>query len=493
MPPKKATNVGKKVGDKVEKPTGKKKPEVAIVPAPKLNSRKKVNDPPQSSTIQSGGANRQTNGASTQTSGSTLSVEGEESQLNVGVVAANQTQPPMEEGRVVILEVCDYDKPFPKHALDLGRALHAAGFSRSKELTKIGRFRYKVELQEAKDRADLTKVDLASLNLKPFIQTAKKQMICFIRGVPLDFSEEEIQEIQCEVPVIKVERMKRRGEGEDLVDTPNLKVTVQGTSVPRMFRIFGVSFRAEQYIFPVKQCRTCWRFGHTSKVCFGNPRCQVCGKVHASDGECQDKICCRNCRGNHEASDRSCPERKRRADIFRTMAKKNMPYAEAEKEHPKESNRFGLLQEDDGIGEGVSGFSYARVTLQERRQRRERAERSASKEQDEYDQRGRSGIPEDQGLVTDKRFVGNHYRATDFEAFMAQMRNLFRNHLQSFGWLGPIKHLRDKLADRLKQDRTEIETDQILIRVCTDLTNIIEGAEQGLVLNRINPGSGNGQ
>ncbi|KAL9695712.1 hypothetical protein quinque_014997 [Culex quinquefasciatus] len=375
MPPKKVASTVKKGAEKVvEKPTGKKKPAVVESPTANSGGKKKVDGTARSSSAQTGAAGSQTSEAGSQTCA--LLEEGEGSQSCVTAITAVPEQAPVEEGKFVFLEVCDYEKPFPKHALELGKALHAAGFIRSKELTKVGRFRYKVELHEAKDRLDLSRINLSSLNLKLFTPTAKKQMICFIRGVPLDFSEDEIQEIQCEAQVVKVERIKRRGEGEELVDTPNLKVTVQGTAVPRMVRIFGVSFRAEQYIFPVKQCRTCWRFGHSSKVCFGNPRCQVCGRVHVTAGECKEKVCCRNCRGNHEASDKNCPERKRRADIFRTMAKKNVPYAEAEKDHPKESNRFGLLEEDDGTGEGTSGsgFSYAKVARQRRADRRNSAE-----------------------------------------------------------------------------------------------------------------------
>lgn len=479
MPPKKV--VVKKV---VEKASGKKPGTEATVKTRKT-----------AGTGSGAGTAGESSGSAQPEAGSSAGLQqsGVSTQASGAVNTAESIQAPTEQSQVVFLEVSDYNKPFPKHALELGRALHAAGFSRSKELTKVGRFRYRVELMDAGDRAGLSRIDLSPLNLKLFTPTVKNQMICFIRGVPLDFSEDEIREIQCEVPVIKVERMKRRGDGESLVDTPNLKVTVQGKTVPRMVRIFGVSFRAEQYIFPVKQCGTCWRFGHSTKACFGNPRCRTCGRVHETGTECNDRVRCINCRGGHEASDRSCPERKRRAAIFRTMATKNVEYAEAEKEHPKASNSFALLQEEDGTGEGDFGDSYAKIAAQRRVARRDRTASSSSNDGKENNQRGKSRTLGERRPSTDRHFEGNTYRATDFEAFMAQMRVLFKNHLQSFGWLGPLKQLRDKLVDRLKQDRSEIETDQILIGVCTDLTNIVERAEQGSIPNRITLDNENGQ
>ncbi|KAL9694759.1 hypothetical protein quinque_014044 [Culex quinquefasciatus] len=233
--------------------------------------------------------------------------------------------------KVAYLEPIDFGKEIPTQPAAVGKLLHGAGFDRCEEITKIGRFRYKVDLKSGEDFTRLSKLNLTSANLKFFMPASQTETICFVRNVPLDFGDEEMKEqMECEFPITKVERIMRMGRNQQLVKTSSLKVTVQGKEVPRAIKIYGCGFRAELYIFPVKQCSLCWKFGHTKK--------------------------------GHGAADRNCPERTRRKAIVQEMVKKRIPFAEAEQALVKTSNGFAALTEvtAPGITETVeAGTSYS--------------------------------------------------------------------------------------------------------------------------------------
>lgn len=63
---------------------------------------------------------------------------------------------------VAYLEPVDYEKGFPRQAVEAGRLLYDAGFKVCKEITKIGRFRYKLDLERPEDYDKLLRIDLAN-------------------------------------------------------------------------------------------------------------------------------------------------------------------------------------------------------------------------------------------------------------------------------------------------------------------------------------------
>ncbi|KAL9694549.1 hypothetical protein quinque_013834 [Culex quinquefasciatus] len=308
--------------------------------------------------------------------------------------------------KVAYLEPIDFGKEIPTQPAAVGKLLHGAGFDRCEEITKIGRFRYKVDLKSGEDFTRLSKLNLTSANLKFFMPASQTETICFVRNVPLDFGDEEMKEqMECEFPITKVERIMRMGRNQQLVKTSSLKVTVQGKEVPRAIKIYGCGFRAELYIFPEKQCSLCWKFGHTKK--------------------------------GHGAADRNCPERTRRKAIVQEMVKKRIPFAEAEQALVKTSNGFAALTEvtAPGITETVeAGTSYSSaVRRHERRQSISRDSRS------DYDDSSASAIGATKQTGEGSRSVvmlENVHKATEFEVFIDQLRKLFLQHQRlRRGWL----------------------------------------------------------
>lgn len=166
---------------------------------------------------------------------------------------------------VVYFEPIDTGKEYPTQPVELARILTQKRFKDYREVTKIGRFQFKVVVTDAGAENKLKSLNLGSHNLKIHLPRKNSSTILFVKGVPLDFGDEEIKDcITTETEVLEVQRIKRRVK-ENLVDTSNLRITVAGQKVPRLVKIYGCAFKCELYIFPIRQFQNCWRFGHSAK------------------------------------------------------------------------------------------------------------------------------------------------------------------------------------------------------------------------------------
>ncbi|XP_062539153.1 uncharacterized protein LOC134207448 [Armigeres subalbatus] len=250
------------------------------------------------------------------------------------------------EDLVIIMELVDLNKRFPTHPAHVGRLLKEAGITNVADVQKIGMFRYKILAGSRVEKERIKQLKMTHQNLKIFEPKRKNQTICFIRDVPFSFKEEDILEnLEAEVETLKVERIKKRGRDNSLQDTPNIKLFVEGPNLPEKIKIYGCCFKPELYIFPIRQCRQCWRFGHGIKYCRAAPRCKQCGGRHQDD-DCGGRKNCVNCGRDHDAQAKDCPERTRRWNIFDKM-KKGATYEEAENSYPKLTNGFAGLEVDE--------------------------------------------------------------------------------------------------------------------------------------------------
>lgn len=122
--------------------------------------------------------------------------------------------------------------------------------------------------------------------------------------------------------------------------------------------MWHVRLTCEPYIRKLRQCLNCLRFGHITTNCSGKEKCRKCGIENHLQNNCNaDKPKCVNCRDEHFATDKECPERIRQINVNITMALKNLSYHEAMLEHPKTylnanlysvitSNKFAALSNE---------------------------------------------------------------------------------------------------------------------------------------------------
>lgn len=159
--------------------------------------------------------------------------------------------------------------------------------------------------------------------------------------------------------VHKIERFTKSVVNDDeevsYIPSETCKIYFEGQEIPQYIYIWKVRFQCEPYIRKLRQCLNCLRFGHISTNCKGTETCRKCGVFNHLSNNCESNILkCANCKGEHMAGDKICPERIRQLDINLTMGSRNLSYYEANLIHPKTyfnnqlysvrtSNNFSIL------------------------------------------------------------------------------------------------------------------------------------------------------
>lgn len=223
---------------------------------------------------------------------------------------------------------------------------------------RIGRNRVSLGFHSAEDaNSFLDSPTLMHNKYKAFLPTFNVTRMGLVRGVPAEWSPEEVLE-QVQVPVnsggarpIKVRRLnfkKNRPDGTfSWLPSESVVITFDGQSLPKRVYLCLNSLPVETYQYPTVQCFKCCRFGHTKEKCRSLPRCFRCGGGHVGescevDVETHGSLCCncpRSVAAGHFANSKSCPEYARQIKIKKTMTDENISYIEASNLHAKISQR----------------------------------------------------------------------------------------------------------------------------------------------------------
>lgn len=191
--------------------------------------------------------------------------------------------------------------------------------------------------------------NLSTYNFKAFIPTFSVTRMGLIRGIPNDWSVEEIIE-NVSVPVgcgkvLKVRRLNYKvttTESTTWKPSQSVVLTFDGQVLPKRVFVCFNSVPVDIYTFPTIQCYKCCRYGHTKALCRSVPRCFKCSQNHTGDS-CSvedDAAVCIMCNGFHFATSKVCPEFNRQKEIKHTMAHNCISYMEACKLHPPVSKSY---------------------------------------------------------------------------------------------------------------------------------------------------------
>lgn len=93
-------------------------------------------------------------------------------------------------------------------------------------------------------------------------------------------------------------------ENHKITNSNNVIITFEGKTIPKFISIYNLIIPVFVQADSVRQCKKCWRFGHSTNVCRGKDTCCKCGKPHHDD-TCDLK--CVNCGNSHSANDKLCP------------------------------------------------------------------------------------------------------------------------------------------------------------------------------------------
>lgn len=233
------------------------------------------------------------------------------------------------------------------HPISFGRFLKRNSISGivNGSLKRIGRNKISLSFSNYQDaNLFLENENLQNDGYKVFIPTFSVTRMGIVRGVPSEWSEEEVKD-NISVPVgcgqiLKVRRLNRKvmtESGPILKATESVVLTFDGQVLPKRIFMCYNALQVDIYIFPTIQCYRCCRFGHVVAECRASmPRCFKCGEGHRGDScsvEEENVICCL-CKGSHVATSKTCLEYSRQKAIKESMAKSCISYADASKIHP---------------------------------------------------------------------------------------------------------------------------------------------------------------
>lgn len=208
-------------------------------------------------------------------------------------------------------------------------------------IKKLGRNRIVVEFTISSAANDFLENSLLlEKGYKAFIPSYQVTRMGIARGIPTDFSNEEIPNY-IDVPlgcgkVVKARRLNYKVRNETSYEwrpSETVVLTFDGQRLPRYVYCFHNSIAIEPYKFPVIQCFNCCRYGHVKEACRSNSRCHKCGGPHSSN-RCyinDDSLSCIFCSGTHSALDKNCPEQQRQREIKTRMSEEGISFQEAAK------------------------------------------------------------------------------------------------------------------------------------------------------------------
>lgn len=213
------------------------------------------------------------------------------------------------------------------HPVTFGKFLKRNAFQSivNGSVKRIGRNRISLEFSDFSDaNSFLCSKSLETNNLRAFIPTFNITRMGLVRGVPSEWSPEEVIE-NISVPdgcggILKVRRINYKTiiDGSPVwKPTQSIVITFDGQVLPKRIFMCYNALPVELYSYPTIQCYNCCRFGHTKVQCRAKPRCFKCGNDHSGD-TCdveEEIVSCCLCLGAHFAISKSCPEFSRQKQI----------------------------------------------------------------------------------------------------------------------------------------------------------------------------------
>ena len=129
--------------------------------------------------------------------------------------------------------------------------------------------------------------------------------------------------------ILKLERLFKK-EQNQWVASESIKVTFEGTELPRAVAIFQSIYKVRPFVFKPLQCYNCQGMSHTAGSCKRRKRCLLCSKEHdRKDCPNPNDLKCANCHGPHAANSQECKHYKLAKEIEQTRATENESYAVA--------------------------------------------------------------------------------------------------------------------------------------------------------------------
>lgn len=241
------------------------------------------------------------------------------------------------------------DKP-DINEYEVGKLLSTLRFKDLPEIVKISRNTVRVKCRDYHMANKLLQNKSLVLDgFKLFIPSLYANTVGIARGVPLEWTEEEIMENSvCGSRIIKIERMNYwNADLQRALPSKSIKVTFRSFSLPSEMKIYSVLSKLDLFIPKPLFCKNCLRYGHTMKFCKMPTLCQNCTSTEHSVN-CKDTAACKYCseEPKHPTKNTACPEKAVQIEIKKVMTTEKIPFAEASKVVRKKKNEQKFKNEE---------------------------------------------------------------------------------------------------------------------------------------------------
>lgn len=241
------------------------------------------------------------------------------------------------------------DEKHKLHIMEIAKLLHNIKITTYTELKPAGKFRYKITFNNPRHAEDLinSKILTETYKYKIYAPKMYQETIGVLRDVPLTLTDQDIYDNleSNRITITKVERIQRM-ENKKLTPTFSVKIYAEGEKLPQEVKVYGIVKKVSVYLFPLKFCWKCLRYGHKTNVCKSQQiRCYNCSLNDHEGAKCTSlNILCFHCKEPHQAYDSKCKERTRQDNIRKAMAYNKLTFMEAEKLYPRPSQTEQRLQ-----------------------------------------------------------------------------------------------------------------------------------------------------
>ncbi|KAI5636969.1 hypothetical protein NE865_10269 [Phthorimaea operculella] len=334
---------------------------------------------------------------------------------------------------------------------------------------RIGRNRCAVAFSKYSDANDFLSSSLLEMNkLKAFIPTFHVTRMGLVRGIPIEWDEEEIKDnittpIGCG-NIIKVRRLNYKVNIDGNTSwkpSQSVVVTFDGQVLPKRLFMCYNALPVEVYVYPTIQCFRCCKYGHTKMQCRSkSPKCFKCSKDHLGETCTKEEgsASCVMCGGRHFATDKACPENIRQKEIKHTMAHSCISYLEASKLFPPVSRSFADVvasEPNESINEeknSPSRISYKKTVFKK--------PRSPPKTQGGYDRAAHSVLlkefeapPSENGCA----YAPKDSESEDFDMslILTILNIILKKKLSKPSHVAPILDLLDNLCNNSNGFQTD--------------------------------------
>jgi hypothetical protein len=229
------------------------------------------------------------------------------------------------------------------HPVSIGKKLFEANLNNIDKIRKIGRKIVEISFKNYSDANDcVTNQVLNRNNWITCIPSHKVRRYGVIRGLNNDISVDEITRCiklcNSNTEIGSIERIKIwNRKNESLEDSSSIKIEFLSDLLPETASIYWVRFRITPFVYRVRRCFKCLRWGHSQFNCRGTEREekripeQGSDRNNVTDNQMTGVVECIDCGGGHRSSDTACLIFKKFKIINTVMAYGNTNHFNAKK------------------------------------------------------------------------------------------------------------------------------------------------------------------